>query len=116
MDVESKPVERRRLPRVEVSDGVRPVCRLQLRTRIRLLDISLSGALLSSDAQLPVGTRGHLSAAVGAAPFSSDVQVKRLTDHGGRDTGLGTMFIEMDEVSRKSLERFLEKASEYPPI
>jgi hypothetical protein len=112
MDIGSKSVERRRLPRVEMSEEMRPVCTMQVRTRIRLLDISLSGALLSSEARLPVGTRGLLSAGVGAAPFSSDVQVKRQIDRGGRDTGLGAIFVEMDEASRRSLERFLAKASE----
>jgi hypothetical protein len=103
--------ERRRLPRVDVAPGLE--CQLEVRTRIRLVDISLTGALLASGTQLPVGTRAHLRAGVGAAPFAPEVQVQRLSDRG-RETGpaLGTVFVGMDEKSRRNLEEFLRKASE----
>jgi PilZ domain-containing protein len=103
--------ERRRLPRVAVDEGLE--CQLEVRTKIRLVDISMSGALLASDAQLPVGTRAHLRAGVGPAPFAPEVQVKRQVERG-RDvqTGLGAVFLGMDDRSRKSLEEFLRKASE----
>jgi hypothetical protein len=104
--------ERRRLPRVEVEDGLE--CRLEMRTRIRLVDISLTGALLSSEAQLPVGTKAQLQAGVGAAPFAPEVLVQRVVERSGREAaaGLGAVFVGMDEKSRRSLEAFLRKASE----
>ena len=104
--------ERRRVPRVAVDDGVE--CRLEVRTRIRLVDISLTGALLASDAQLPVGTRAHLQAGVGAAPFSPDVKIQRVVDRQSREAkpAIGAVFVGMDEKSRRSLEQFLEKARE----
>jgi hypothetical protein len=112
MATDENAAERRRLPRVEVDDGLE--CQLEVRTRIRLVDISLSGALLSSEAQLPIGTKAHLRAGVGPAPFAPEVQVKRHVDRGGRDAqaGLGAVFVGMDDRSRKSLEEFLRKASE----
>ena len=112
MSVEAHGIERRRLPRVATGAGVE--CRLALRTRVRLLDISWSGALLHSDTQLPVGTRAHLRAGVGARPFAPEIEVQRtlqgISPQGG--LGVGTIFLEMDEASRQSLENFLRKASE----
>lgn len=104
--------ERRRVPRVEVDEGLE--CRLEVRTRIRLLDISLSGALLAGDAPLPIGTRAQLRAGVGPAPFAPEVQVKRQVDRPGREanSALGAVFVGMDDSSRRSLEEFLRKASE----
>jgi c-di-GMP-binding flagellar brake protein YcgR len=104
--------ERRRVPRVAVDDGLE--CRLEVRTRVRLVDISLTGALLSSEAQLPVGTRAHMRAGVGSAPFAPDVQVQRIVDRTSRESkpALGAVFVGMDEKSRRSLEAFLRKASE----
>jgi len=106
------PVERRRVPRVAVDDGLE--CRLEVRSRIRLVDISLTGALLAGDAALPVGTRAQLRAGVGPAPFAPEVEVSRQADRQGRETNpaLGAVFVGMDERSRRSLEDFLRKASE----
>jgi hypothetical protein len=110
--VEAGGAERRRVPRVAVDDGME--CRLEVRTRVRLVDISLTGALLSSEAQLPVGTRAHMQAGVGSAPFSPDVQVQRIVDRSTRESkpALGAVFVGMDEKSKRSLEAFLRKASE----
>jgi hypothetical protein len=103
--------KRRRFPRV-AAEGIE--CRLEMRTKVRLVDISLSGVLLSADAPLPVGTRAQLRAGVGAGPFCPDIRVERLgsrTDQGVA-LGWGTVFLDMDDASRKSLENFLRKASE----
>jgi hypothetical protein len=110
--VETAGAERRRVPRVVIDEGLE--CRLEVRTRVRLLDISLTGALLASDAQLPVGTRGHMQAGVGSAPFAPDVQVQRIVDRQSRESkpALGAVFVGMDDKSRRSLEAFLRKASE----
>jgi hypothetical protein len=104
--------ERRRLPRV--NPGGTLECRLALRTRVRLLDISLTGALLQSDTRLPAGTRAHLRAGVGASPFAPEVLVQRSAERDGTHPilGVGTIFVGMDEASRRSLEGFLRKASE----
>jgi c-di-GMP-binding flagellar brake protein YcgR len=109
---EASGAERRRVPRVAVDDGLE--CRLEVRTRVRLVDISLTGTLMASDAQLPVGTRAHMHAGVGSAPFAPDVQVQRIVDRHSRESkpALGAVFVGMDEKSRQSLEEFLRKASE----
>ncbi len=112
MATEQATSERRRVPRVAVNENVE--CKLELKTRVRLVDISLTGALLSADAPLPVGARAHMHAGVGAAPFAPEVQVRRVADAGGREraAAFGAVFVGMDEKSRNSLETFLRKASE----
>ncbi len=103
--------ERRQGPRVVIDDLVE--CRLELRSRVRLLDISVSGALLGAEVRLPVGTRAHLRSAITATAFSPDVQVCRHADAASRNSvvGLGAVFTTMDERSRRSLEDFLKKAN-----
>jgi c-di-GMP-binding flagellar brake protein YcgR len=103
--------ERRHGQRVALEPGIE--CRLELRTRVRLLDISLTGALLGTDLTLPVGTKAHLRSAIAATAFSPDVQVRRTADVSGRNAsvGLGALFTTMDERSQRSLEEFLRKAN-----
>jgi len=103
--------ERRQGPRVAIDDLVE--CRLELRSRVRLLDISVSGALLGAEVRLPVGTRAHLRSAITATAFSPDIQVCRHADAASRSSavGLGAVFTTMDERSRRSLEDFLKKAN-----
>jgi len=103
--------ERRKGPRVTLEQEVE--CRLELRTRVRLLDISVSGALLGADVNLPVGSRANLRSAIASTAFSPDVQIRRITDASSRNAavGLGAQFTTMDDRSRRSLEEFLRKAN-----
>jgi hypothetical protein len=100
------------MPRVALDSGVE--CRLELRTRVRLLDISLSGALLAAELALPVGAAAQLRSSLGPTTFSSDVQVKRNATLSPAIPlkGLGAAFTAMDDRSRRSLEEFLRKASQ----
>jgi hypothetical protein len=105
-------MERRQAPRVALDSGLE--CRLELRTRVRLLDISLSGALLGAELALPVGAPAQLRTGLGSTGLSADVQIRRnvaLTP-GIPLKGLGATFTTMDERSRRSLEDFLRKASQ----
>jgi PilZ domain len=104
--------ERRQAPRVALAGGLE--CRLELRTRVRLLDISVSGALLAAELALPVGVPARLQSSLGATTFHSDVQVRRNVplSPGIPLKGLGAAFTSMDEKSRRSLEDFLRKASQ----
>ena len=102
--------ERRRTPRVDVDAHFD--CRFEMRARVRLVDISASGALLVSETVLPVETAGNLKAVLAASRFAPSLQVRRtsiLPRHEG--TQLGTVFVGMDDESRKSLEAFLRKAT-----
>jgi hypothetical protein len=104
--------ERRLTPRVALDSGIE--CRLELRTRVRLLDISLSGALLAAELAVPVGVPARLRSSLGPTAFGSEVQVNRnvLLSPGVPLKGLGAAFTTMDERSRRSLEDFLRKASQ----
>lgn len=101
--------ERRRTPRVDVSEQFD--CSFEMRARVRLVDISATGVLLHSDAALPVHTIGQLKAILANARFSPSLEVRRnaaLPRNEG--SYLGTVFVGMDDGSRKSLEAFLLKA------
>jgi hypothetical protein len=101
--------ERRRTPRVALDEHFD--CRFEMRSRVRLVDISASGALLMSDAVLPVETLGRLKAVLAAARFAPSLEIRRsaaLPRNEGMQ--LGTVFLGMDDESRKSLEAFLQKA------
>ena len=104
--------ERRQTPRVALGSDIE--CRLDLRTRVRLLDISLSGALLAAELAVPAGASAQLRSGLGASAFRSDVQVRRTVGlpPGVTTNGLGAVFTSMDERSRRSLEDFLRKASQ----
>jgi hypothetical protein len=82
-----------------------------MRARVRLVDISANGALLMSDAVLPVDTQGQLKAVLSTARFSPNLQIRRSAALP-RNEGMhfGTVFVDMDDQSRKSLEAFLKKA------
>ncbi len=87
---------------------------MELRHRVQLLDISLTGASLGCDTKLPVGTRGHFRAGLASVPFTADLMVRRhhVRPAPLRQAGLGALFCSMDERSRETLEQFLRRGSE----
>jgi PilZ domain len=101
--------ERRRSPRVMLSEDEE--CSLQLRTRVRLLDISASGALVEADVPLPVGAHGQLRFALAGASYAATVQIRRRVGSPARELSLGAVFTSMDEASRRRLEEFLRKST-----
>ena len=102
--------ERRKGPRVDVVDQVH--CRFEMRMRVRLVDISASGALLTCDTVLPLEASGQLKAALASGRFSPRLEVRRTASLAPMDGAqLGTMFLGMDDESRNSLEAFLRKAT-----
>jgi hypothetical protein len=104
--------ERRQWPRATLREALD--CRIEVRSRVRLLDISLTGALVAGDVLLPIGTRAQLRSGIASGTFTPDVEVRRISETSGRApaTGLGAVFLAMDDRSRRSLEQFLRKASE----
>ena len=101
-------IERRRTPRTELQSE--EVCGVEIRQRVRLLDISQSGVLLACEALLPVGTRGQLRTGLAALPFSADVAVRRHADgRAHARAGIGAQFAAIDERSTRHLEQFLAR-------
>jgi c-di-GMP-binding flagellar brake protein YcgR len=101
--------DRRRSPRVVLPRDEE--CDVQLRTRVRLVDISATGALVESEVPLPIGARAQLRFALAGAAFAPTVQIRRRAGSPTRDLSLGTMFTSMDDTSRRRLEEFLRKAT-----
>ena len=104
--------ERRKSVRIEMppDEGIR----IEVRHRVQLLDISMSGALMACAVKLPLGTRGRFHAGLAAVPFSADVVIRR---HHARPTvqsqvGLAAIFSSMDQRSREHLEQFLRRGSD----
>src|SRR5215207_3820493 len=104
--------ERRRTPRVELKHE--EDVRLELRHRVQLLDISQTGALISCETRLPVGTRGQVRIGLGSTGFTAEVAVKRHHPKVVRpgQVALGTMFGTMDDRSKLQLEQFLQRAKD----
>ena len=102
--------ERRRGPRVAVGDDVD--CRFEIRAKVRLVDISATGALLETKETLPVHTSGRLKAVLASAKFCPSLQIRRAASRPQSEgLHLGTVFVGMDDESRNSLEAFLKKAT-----
>jgi len=103
--------ERRRTPRVAALGLGR--WEMIIWSTVRLVDISLSGVLLASSRPIEVSERAELRAAFDGDSFNSTVEVRRVqADEPGVEGGatrLGVRFVEIDEGSRRMLERFLRR-------
>jgi hypothetical protein len=105
-------VERRRYARVDVPAG--QMVRVEVRHRVQLLDISLTGALLACQTPLPVGARGRLQAGLASDAFTAYLQIRREHPRNAstHPTGLGALIFSMHDPSRRSLDQLLRRASE----
>ena len=103
--------ERRQHPRVAVRKGID--CRLEVRARVRMVDISATGTLVATDLPLPIGTHASLRSSISSGPFACAVEIRRQTGAAqrGQTPALGAIFTDMDEQSRRRLEQFLKRAS-----
>ncbi len=101
--------ERRRSPRVRV--GTRCEVQIQTHVRVRLLDISGSGALLAPEEPLPVGITGRLWLPLAGVPFETSVEVRRAEPAaGGRGNVVGVVLRMMPPDQQDTLEEFLRRA------
>ncbi len=105
--------ERRRTPRATLPAGHE--LGLKIKAPIRLLDISQSGALVSSELPTQVGTKGQLQGVLDHDSFSVEVTICRQADPPPADfperaTKFGAVFTALDARSSEQLKRFLDKA------
>jgi hypothetical protein len=101
--------ERRKSPRVSV--GGHYVCRAEQRVAVRLLDISAGGALLQTEARLPVGGVGKLRLSLGGTPFETTIEVKREAPAAeARGRVAGVFIVAMQPREQDALEEFLRRA------
>lgn len=102
--------ERRRFPRMPVEFG-----RQQLRTsrhiRVRLVDLSASGALLEAQDALAPGTRGRLRLALRGATFEAPVEVTRqVSTVDGEGRVAAVTMTGMPAAQQYLLDEFLRRA------
>lgn len=104
--------DRRQARRVPVDGEIR--CEMTTWSTVRLVDISLSGALLVSTRPVSSTERAELRVAFDGDPFTSGIEVRRVeTDGREGESGsvrLGVRFTEADESSRRVLGQFLRRA------
>lgn len=101
--------ERRRFPRTLIHG--RQEFRLGRRFRVRVVDISASGALLASDDALPVGGKGRLQILLGGSPFEAQIEVRReQPDAEGRGRLIGATVAPSQPRHRDALDQFLKRA------
>jgi len=97
--------ERRRSPRFDVDGGGLAVLPISL--SVRLLDISLSGALVQSSQNAKEGARGRLRLDLAGRPFAADVEVRRIAQGpGGHGYKIGARFLDLTDDQRQILEGF----------
>ncbi len=107
--------DRRRTPRAAAksSEAERPISLI-----VRVLDVSMSGALLAAPERMVLGQRVQLRATLGGEPLVAEVEVRRNVvepnDKRSRETGgvhLGVSFVSLDDRSQRAVERFLGQKS-----
>ena len=100
--------ERRQAARVSAKDGSE--LRLERPHAVRLVEISMTGALLRASHGPPPGERGELRTKLGDHTFSAQVEIRRVVE--GESPGrysLGVTFVSLDSENRRCLERFLRQ-------
>lgn len=100
--------DRRRTPRVETQGRLQ--VRLGRRLRVRIVDISASGALLASDEPLPAGSTGRLQVLLGGGQFEGEIAVRREQAVPGGRVLLGTSLTPAQPRHQETLEAFLRRA------
>lgn len=97
-------------PRVRTGGDGQSGQEVQLSTAesVRVIDLSVGGALLHAREPLPVGSRAQLRLSVGSSPMAADVEVRRvsaLAPHAGYH--IGARFVAITPQHRQLIERFL---------
>jgi hypothetical protein len=87
---------------------------LQLTHHVRLIDISMTGALVRIAGDSMPGPRAELRTTLGDSPFAVAVEVRRAaaepeSGRSGEDQRVGVTFIGIDAPNRRCLERFLRQ-------
>jgi hypothetical protein len=106
---EASGAERRRFPR-QVAYAT---ARLPMSVDADVIDISMTGALISCDCPLRVGDRAEIQTVLAGQPFGARVSVIRIAtdcrDAAGK-TCAGVMFVGTGEGSLAILRRFLDQS------
>ena len=91
-------------------DG-QPEFRIGRRVRVRLLDISANGALLSIDERLPIGSKARLQLMLAGTPFEARVEVRREeAAEDERSRLAGVTMASVPAAQQETLDEFLRRA------
>jgi hypothetical protein len=96
--------ERRRYPRRQIHGEFAGV---QATISVQVLDISLSGVLLQSSRPARMGDRGFLRLSLGGEPFTSEVEVQRVSAGPGNGYRIGLAFVGVGADQGQLIERFV---------
>jgi hypothetical protein len=98
--------ERRRSPRHQAGEDF---ANLPANMSVKVLDISTAGVLIQSPRLLSPGSRGSLRFTLAGAPFTADIQVRRVSSASDAGSGyrIGATFVGMTIEHRQLIERFM---------
>lgn len=104
--------ERRRTPRLPTLSG--DELSFLVSNTVRLVDLSLTGAMLASSLGWPVGREAELRTLLNGESFAATVDVRRAVPEAGEHSQsgyarLGVAFTSLDESSRNCIRRFLNR-------
>jgi len=108
---DSGPIDRRRHPRQPAPPDLE--LSIPVSSQGEVIDLSETGALISTPLLLGIGDRARMSLLVGREPFSAWVRVVRA--EAGTRVGqtvryhLGLVFAAIDEQNRQVLQRFVRR-------
>jgi hypothetical protein len=102
-------LERRRGPRIELEAPQE--LSLEVSIAVQVLDISLSGVLLSSKTEVAVGDRAELKATLGERSVKLAIEIRRVImetpTRSGHRYRAGAVFAQMSAEQRLVLEQLL---------
>lgn len=75
---------------------------------VRILDISLSGALVESSQPAKEGRRGRLTVDLGGVPILAGVEIRRVS-RSRAGYHVGVMFVALSDEQRQVISRFTER-------
>jgi hypothetical protein len=79
--------------------------------KVRVLDISATGVMLATTRPVELGTRGQLRLNLDGTPFTTDVEIQRVSTAPGVAAGyvVGASFVGTDAAHQQTLERFINQ-------
>jgi hypothetical protein len=104
-------VERRRWRRSVVPVGQHEELEVGLSLTVRILDLSLAGALLQSPVELFVGQRAMLRTVLSGQSFEAEAEVRHVHlqsgAHGSPAVRMGVVFVGLDRRNSTLIHGFL---------
>ncbi len=99
-------IERRRAVRHEVEADA--TVGIRSSQSVRVIDISVGGALLASTRPAPVGTRGRLTISIAGNPLAAEVEIRRVVESPDHTNfRLGARFLDITNEQRDVIERLV---------